>query len=33
MDLSNITKAEKEELFNSLVIPLKTKLYKTDTIL
>lgn len=29
MDLSNITKAEKEELFNSLVIPLKTKLYKT----
>ena len=29
MDLSNITKAEKEELFNSLVIPLKAKLYKT----
>lgn len=29
MDLSNITKVEKEELFNSLVIPLKTKLYKT----
>lgn len=29
MDLSNITKSEKEELFNSLVIPLKSKLYKT----
>lgn len=29
MDLSNITKVEKDELFNSLVIPLKTKLYKT----
>ena len=28
MDLSNITKAEKDELFSSLVIPLKTKLYK-----
>ena len=29
MDLSNITKSEKDELFNNLVIPLKTKLYKT----
>lgn len=29
MDLSNITKNEKEELFNNLVIPLKSKLYKT----
>ena len=29
MDLSNITKSEKDELFNSLVIPLKFKLYKT----
>ncbi|MBR2290391.1 MAG: sigma-70 family RNA polymerase sigma factor [Clostridia bacterium] len=29
MDLSNVTKLEKDELFNSLVIPLKTKLYKT----
>ncbi|MBR1539831.1 MAG: sigma-70 family RNA polymerase sigma factor [Clostridia bacterium] len=29
MDLSNITKSEKEELFNQLVIPLKAKLYKT----
>ena len=29
MDLSNLTKAEKEELFISLVNPLKSKLYKT----
>ena len=29
MNLSNITKAEKEELFNSLINPLKIKLYKT----
>ena len=28
MNLSNITKAEKDELFSSLVIPLKVKLYK-----
>lgn len=33
MDLSNITKAEKEELFNNLVIPLKAKLYKTGMVI
>ncbi len=29
MDLSKLTKNEKEALFNDLVIPLKNKLYKT----
>lgn len=29
MDLSNVTKEEKKEIFSNLVIPLKTKLYKT----
>lgn len=29
MNLLNITKQEKDELFNELIIPLKAKLYKT----